>query len=351
MAYNTAILQGSFISNGEVVNLNLESGVDWIRVYNQTVSYAAGAGNGAEFYFQQGMTNGQGTKYVKEATIGALVPSQLAAGTGFFALDTSVQTYGVKTALTAMTAANPPVITSNAHGLVVGQVVRLSSMNNQPQAASIDYTVTAVTLNTFTLGNINLVNSTASTSGFWTLINNSPLFYPASRFITYVSSETQCKVYMSVTHNYTVGQEIRLRFPGGSQVWGNWAALDNVQATILEVNATRAGNEPNNAGTANNIVLNVDTSAFGNWNTFGAGLNQAYPASSAVPFTPAQVIPFGEDTATALSDGVNILSDATINQSFTGIQLAAGALSPAGQNGDVIYWVAGKSFSDTETGV
>jgi hypothetical protein len=113
-----------------------------------------------------------------------LVPSALATNTGFFYLDTSIQTYGIPTALTAMTAANPPVITSNGHGLSVGQVVKLSSMNNQPQAAGMDYTVTAVTTNTFTLGNISLVNSTASTAGFWTLINNDPIFYPRRRFIS-----------------------------------------------------------------------------------------------------------------------------------------------------------------------
>ena len=76
-------------------------------------------------------------------------------------------------------------------------------------------------------------------------------------------------------------------------------------------------------------------------------MNQAYPASSAVPFSQAQVVPFGEDTGYALTQSVNILGDATVNQSIVGVQLAAGALSPAGQNGDVIYWIAGKSFSNS----
>ena len=56
-------------------------------------------------------------------------------------------------------------------------------------------------------------------------------------------------------------------------------------------------------------------------------------------------MPIGEDTATALALGANILGDATTNVGYFGMQLQAGAGSPAGVTDDVIYWVAGKSFS------
>lgn len=345
MALDTITLQGRFTSDGNAKTLDLRSDWDWIKVINETVSYAAGNDDGAEFYFQRGMTDGNGLMYLKEATIGALVPEEIADGEGFFYVDSSIATPSARAALTAITAANPPVVTSAGHGLSVGDIVRFDSLDNQPQIAGMDFTVTASGV-TFTIGNINLVNSTASTAGFWRRIPFDPIFYPRRRFITYVSSEAQCKVYMSVTHGYTVGQKIRLQFPGGSNVWGDYAQLHEVQATILEINATRAGNEPNNGGTANNIVLDVDTSAFTAWNaTFGAAGNQAYPAAAAVPFSNAQVVPLGEDTSYALSQNVNILDDATRNTAIIGVTLQAGATSPAGQNGDVIYWVAGKSFS------
>lgn len=348
MALDTVILQGRFTSDGTAKIIELRSGWDWIKVINETVDYASGNDDGAEFYFQQGMTDGRGLVYVKEATIGALVPQQIAANAGFFYIDSSLSAPTARAALTGLTAANPPVVTSAGHGLSVGDIVRFDNLNNQPQISGIDFTVTAVGA-TFTVGNINLVNSTASTTGFWRRIPFDPMFYPRNRAITYVSSEANCKVYMSVTHGYTVGQEIRLRFPGGESVWGDYAALHERQATILEINATRAGNEPNNGGTANNIVLDVDTSAFTAWNaSFGAALNQAYPASTAVPFSPAQVVPVGEDTAFALVQNQNILDDATRNTAIIGVQLQAGALSPAGQTGDTIYWIAGKSFSDND---
>lgn len=342
-------LQGRFTSTGEAVNLNLRSGWNWIRIINETNSYAAGAGKGAEYYFQNGMTDGRGEVLVKEATIGALVPTQIAANAGFFYLDTSLNPVGRTAALTAMTAANPPVVTSNSHGLSVGNIVRLYSLNNQPQVGGIDFTITAANTNTFTLGNINLSNSTASTAGNWRLIAHDSVWYPSRRYITYVSSEVQAKIYLSVTHDYQVGQQIRLEFPSfgaGTSVWENFAALDQQQVTIVAVNVARAGNEPNNSGTANNIVVDFDTSAFGAWNVFGSGNNQAYPASSDVPFTPAQVVPIGENTPVALDNNVNILSDATLNTAMIGVNLQAGALSPAGENGDVIYWMAGTSFSD-----
>lgn len=347
---DTTILQGRFTSTGNPVQIPLISGWDWIKVYNETTLYAAGGGEGAEFYFQNGMTNGRGIVYTKEATIGALVPSQIAAGAGFFYLDSSVATIGANTALTAITAANPPVVTSNGNGLVPGNIVRFNTVNNQPELGGIDFTVTASTTNTFTIGNINLVNSTASTSGFWTLIANDNSWYPNNRTITYVSSETQAKIYFSVTHGYQVGQSIRLEFPSqgaGKSIWGQFAALDQVQVTIVAVNVARAGNEPNNGGVDNNIVVDFDTSAFQAWNTvFGASSNQAFPASTNIPFTPAQAVPIGEDTGFALSQNVNILSDATVNTAIIGVTLQAGDSSPAGASGDVIYWIAGKSFSN-----
>lgn len=344
MALDTVILQGRFTSTGTAQTIALRSDWDWMRVYNETVSYAAGNDDGAEFYFQRGMTNGRGVLYTKEATIGALVPSQIAANEGFFYVDSSITTPSAAAALTAITAANPPVVTSAGHGLSVGDIVRFSTLDGQPQVAGIDFTVTASGA-TFTVGNINLANSTNSTTGFWRKIPFDAIFYPRRRFITWVENAVQPKVYMSVTHGYTVGQKVRFAFPGGTSVWGNFAGMDNQEATIIAINVARAGSEPNNSGTANNIQVDFDTSTFGAWNVFGAGGNEGYPPDTAVPFGPAQVVPFGENTAEALSQGTNILDDATINQAILGVTLAAGASSPAGVEDDVIYWIAGKSFS------
>lgn len=346
MALDTILQQGSFTADGNAKVLQLRGGIDWIKVYNLTAAAQAAADLGYEFYYQVGMTPGRGMVWTKLGTVAndPVTVAQLAANTGFTIVDSSVDTVGANTAFTAITAANPPVVTSAGHGLVVGDVVRFNTLDNQPQIGGMDFTVTAAAA-TFTIGNISLVNSTASTSGFWRKIPYDPIYYPRRRFITWVENAVQPKVYMSVTHGYVVGQKVRFNFPGGSAVWGNYAAMDGQQATIIAVNVARAGNEPNNGGTANNIQVDFDTSSYGAWNVFGAGGNQSFPASTDVPFSPAQVVPLGEDTAEALSAGTNLLSDATVNEAYIGVQLAAGTTSPAGQANDVIYWVAGKSFS------
>lgn len=354
----TIVGQGSFTQGATASNriIAIPSGVDWLWVYNLT--QAAGvAGNGFMYYWQRGM----GTVGIVHSSGGAgVVTVGNTAANAFVLYDPSVQSLGNISALTAITAANPPVVTTAATLPSVGSIVRFSSLDNQPQISGIDFTVTAAGGGTFTIGNINLANSVASTAGSWRAVNYEPLFYPRNRAITYISTAVQPKVYMSVTHGFTVGQKVRLSFPGGAAVWENFAALDGQVATIIAVNVARAGNEPNNGGTANNIQIDLDTSTFGNWNVFGAADNQAYPPSTAVPFSPAQVVPVGEDTGFALTSvsaqvpldfngnqiyntNTGILADSVVNTGFLGMILAAGALLPAGTANDQVFWRAGKS--------
>jgi len=63
------------------------------------------------------------------------------------------------------------------------------------------------------------------------------------------------------------------------------------------------------------------------------------------PYDLPQMVPVGMDTGIALSSGVSISADATDNVAILGIQLVGGAASPGGAAEDVMYWVAGKSFS------
>ena len=73
-------------------------------------------------------------------------------------------------------------------------------------------------------------------------------------------------------------------------------------------------------------MLDFDTTQAG---TFG------FPLPAAVPFSPASVVAFGG----------NQTSDDTVNEGYIGIRLGAGDSKPAGESNDVMYWVAGKSFS------
>jgi hypothetical protein len=68
-----------------------------------------------------------------------------------------------------------------------------------------------------------------------------------------------------------------------------------------------------------------------------------FPLVAAYPFTPAQTIPVGEETDQFSNP--NLLDDATINTGASGLVLDGGAGGPAGQSGDVIMWIGGKTFN------
>ena len=79
--------QGRFVSTGQAQFIPLPAGVSYMKVRNETVSYAAGAGTGAEFYWQLGDAVGRGTIYTKTAATNALAVAQIAANSGFYFQD------------------------------------------------------------------------------------------------------------------------------------------------------------------------------------------------------------------------------------------------------------------------
>ena len=347
---STIIQQGSFTQAATAVakTIKLRSDVDWFRCLNLTIADATQTtAVGVEYFWQRGFAADRGIEYKKSNAANAADMTDYLASGGFTLVSNTDQTPGAKVAVTGLSAAAPPVATA-ATALAVGDIVRFESLDNQPQISGIDFSVTAANQ----IGNISLVNSTASTAGFYRRVPYDPIFYPRRRYVTWVENAANPKVYLSVTHEYVVGEIVTLSFPGGTSVWGDYAQLDGVTATVIALNQTRAGSEPNNGTTANNIQLNIDTSAYTAWNaSFGAALNQAYPASTKVPFTPAQVLPSAQNTGYSLSSNVDILAAAIRNDAYIGLKLATGANSPAGAADDVIYWQAGKSYLVDNSGL
>lgn len=326
MSDNTIIQQGFFTSTGAAVNIPLRSSIDWMRVYNTTIAAASQTtAVGVEYYWQVGFPAGAQWEYLKSNAAAAANLSQYLTSGGFTYVDSTVNVYGVVNAtVSAVSTASIPVVSnSGTNGLAAGSIVRLLNVAGAPQLGGIDFTVgnNTLTSGTFSLDYMAQL-SVAGTTGSWMAVNFDPIYYPRRRYITSISQATSAVVVLSVTHGYQVGQQIRLSVPAAYGM----IQMDGLQATITAVNTS-----------TNSITLNVNSSAF---NAF------VFPLAAAVPFTPAQVVPVGENTASALASNVNILSDATVNTGFIGMNLAAGANSPAGANGNVIYWVAGKSFSN-----
>lgn len=328
----TGTMQGRFTANGNAKILQIRQDLDWLRVYNLSVSYQAGANTGAEFYWQRGMTQGRGSIYLKTAATNALQVDQIAANAGFFLLDSSLNIPGPSLSLTGITNANPPVVnTANTASLNNGDVVRIFSTVGALQLGGLDFTIGNLSAGvSFELAFMAAIANANPGAGTFRRIPFDPLFYPPIRLITKISQATQAIVTLSVTHAFTVGQKIRFIVPVVTATRFGMNELNGVEATIVAINQADAD------GVTNTITVDVDTSAFSAF---------VFPISADPGFTPAQVVPVGENTAEALLAGSNILGDSVVNTGFIGIELKAGASSPAGVNGNLIYWVAGKSFS------
>jgi len=323
MAFETIVQQGRFTADGNQKVLQLRSDVDWMKVYNYTTTAAGGAGTGVAFYWQRGMDSDTGIEYQKLAADESMSPVTLTSG-GFTLVDTSANPVGAlnSTVSAVSTAATPVVSATSTATLQNGDIVRMINVTGAQQLGGIDFTIGSVVANTsFTLAHMAQLAG-AGTTGSFRPINWDPIFYPRRRYISAITQASSAVVTLTVTHGYTAGQKVRFTVP----TIYDMTEMDGLTGTITAVNTTN-----------NTITVDIDSSGFTAF---------AFPttAEAAGGFTPAQVVPIGE----AAEDGYqNLLDDATENQSYIGMVLAAGTDSPAGALNDVIYWVAGKSWAVT----
>lgn len=322
MAFDTVIQQGRFTSNGLRRQIEIRSDVDWMWVYNET-QIAAQNNVGVQYYWQRGFADGTGWRYFKSGGADTLNLLNLASPLGFSLLDTSANPVNAAIAVTASSNATQPVVnTGNTAGLEAGDVVRLVNVAGVPNLGGIDFQIDTVVANvSFRIANaLANVPGAVGGAGFYRKIDFDPIYYPRRRFIVNVTQATNAVITTSVDHGFTVGQEIRFSIPADFAM----VELDGLAGTITAV-------------TASTFTVDIDTSGFTAF---------AYPtAAGFTSATFAQAVPFGEDVGQARTSNVDELGDATDNVAIIGMSLAGGADSPGGASSDVMYWVAGKSFS------
>jgi hypothetical protein len=324
---NTILQQGRFTSTGANKTIQLRSDVDWMAVYNVTQGAASQTtALGVKYYWQRGFPSAAAWITYKSNAANAANLEGYVTSNGFTLVDSSLQTPGVLNAtITAVSNAAIPVVSnSGTNGLVAGDVVRIIDVTGAKQLGGIDFTVGYNTLTSGTFSLDYMAQIVAGTTGSWRKISFNPIFYPRRRVITSITQASSAVVKLSVTHGYKVGQAVRFRVPADFGM----VEMDGLLGTITAINTTTTS--------GNTITVDIDSSAFTAF---------AWPTTSNVAFTPAEVIPVGEDTAEALSAAVDILSDATNNESYIGMVLTGGESNPGGAASDVLYWVAGKSFS------
>ncbi len=374
------------IGQSNPVIIQIPSGADWVKVRNYTrwgtvgaagAAYFNGTANadvGIDFYWQRGMAAGTGIVTYKASSSAVLSGDTLVSG-GFTLYDPSGQTtgsqplLGAAVATSASTNATRPVVTHTADSTVqVGTVVRMSN-TAQTDVNGIDMVVGTVSSSTsFTL--LTATNALATApgaiggAGFYRVVNTNPLFYPRNRYVVNITRAVNAQVSTSVEHSLTVGQEVRFSIPDQSGMTqlnpsysNNYFPQGSSQSAIVV-----------SIVDAYNFTINIDTTSYTAF---------TWPTIAQQPSSFPQVIPIGEDTATALASNSNqfpqyqnqniynansgILADSTVNTGYLGMILGNGGnglelttpiLGPSGAiswssgdvaTGDTVYWVAGKS--------
>ncbi len=342
----TIIQQGRFTSTGLPQTLIIRSDVDWIEVLNETATIQQTADLGSSYFFQRGMTPGRGfvTTLLGAQALDPLTKGQIFADGGFTFVDSTTGLLGAAIATTGSTNVVRPIVSTGATaGVVAGGIVRL--LTGPSNLSGYDMSVdTIVTDTTFRVAGALATAPGVGLAGTYRIVNFEPIFYPRQRFIFNITAAVNCVITTSIPSGYTVGQAVKIHVPAtttalGVSIYG-MTEIDDLVGTVTAVNNTLA---------TQTVTLDIDTTAFTAF-TFptvaqATGLNRQY--------AKAYIEPFGSDTGQALTAGADILGDATRNTGFLGVRLgignpaSPGVSGPSGQNNDVMYWRAGKSFSVT----
>lgn len=322
-----AILTGTYTTAATPVpiNLSIPSEYTKITVYNITdMGSTAANTNIMQAYATSSMAVGSGIYVPKTngaATLGT--PVTLAANAnGFtFVADSASTALGAALAVTSATNATPIAVTlASTAGLNNGDVVRYYDAAGQLNVAGYDFTIDTVVTNTSFNLSYSVAPGGAGTGGFVRRVPFDPRFYPVNRLITSISQAASAVIVLSVTHKFTVGQEVRIIVPAAYGM----IEMNNQLATITAINTT-----------TNSITVNVDST---NFTAF------AFPSSAtaALGVNFAQVVPVGEAAINSSSQAFgNLLDDATRNTSFNGV-----IIGTAVQTGSKLYqWVAERGIT------
>ncbi len=320
MADGTIMLQGSFTSDGNSKTLKMRSDIDWIEIYNVTNLSGTTNGDGCKFYWQQGMGTYSVVDYHPAADATLAVKYTVDS---LELIDTSSYDLGAAVSVTAGTNATQPVYsTGDTSGLASGSIVRVYSTDHDT-LNGLDFSIDTLVANT----SFRLANAIATAPGVIAGANGSyrlvapnveiySMFTPSNRNIANITQASSAVVTTLVDHNYAVGQAVTFSVDSDS-------GMTQINGLIGNITAV----------TTSTFTVDIDSSGFTAFK---------FPLPAIAPYTPSSVTVVGDEHGSAVDQqAVGKL----YNQAYIGVVLQPGAALPAGENGDVIRWRAGKSFS------
>lgn len=310
------LLTGSITSNASSVSIDLNplSTVLSVDLLNITKFGSTAASTEViTAHWEEGLPNASVLRGLKTSGAATVQIPQMTTTLGISVLDTSDQTPAALQATgTAITAANPAVVSATTTtGMTTNTtVVRMFNTTGMLQIAGMDFTVGTVVANTsFGLRYLDASGfAAAATNADFRVIPFDPQFYPRRRFITGITAAASAVVTLSVAHDFTVGERVRVV---NSDANFGMPQIDGLLGTITAVTT----------GATNTITLDIDSSAFTAF---------AFPTSAvaAAGITFPQIVPVGESG--------NVLTGATENRSARRVLIEANAL---GANNDVMQYI------------
>lgn len=245
------------------------------------------------------------------------------AQNGFTIVNGGTFVQGPTVAIASFVPGTTTVFTTGAaHGLLVGDNVRITGMTTAPQMSGLLMTVTAVgSTTTFTtlFNSSNAVTSVGSVVKVGNAnIQNSSLYYPQNRAIAAISQANPMVVTTLVQQKYDIGDKVRFQIPtayGMQQLNSGTNGLP-VEFTVRAVN---------NAVGSQTVTLEADSTAFTAF---------AWPVASNYPLGLPVMVPQGEGNTNNLQGiqpfplpyaNQNVLSFARQNTAQNGILIGAGS--------------------------
>ncbi len=338
----TILTAGSFTSTGVGIKIPMPSDPDYFVAINTTASgtttdYLNVRGEWFGHLFGAGATpagNGIRWRHATSGSTASIFMDKYSSTLNSILYDgfTYVKTSPVveaqnANAITAITAASPAVVTQATHGYSEGDILQFYGTTGMLQIAGMNFQISTVTTNGYTLTGLRAVGLTAGTAGFTRRISKMLAVEPQYLYITEITKAVQAVVRTSVdpTQYYAVGMKIHFSIPYSFGMY----EMNQLTGTIVAMNATNY-----------TMTVDIDSSAF---TTF------AFPLTTASPTAPlfATLAPAGASTqvdpTTGVQTGYNFQYQPFRTGQFTPyIYLGAGLGAPAGQANDIINWIAYK---------
>lgn len=308
---NSPIMTGTFTSAGTPVTLPFQPVISRLDVIDLTAYNAAVAFAGQQFYrglYNLGMSSGFASRTRNTAATFNLVEDVIQTN-GFTLFDTVSPVTFAPAALAAVASisiASPAVVTSAAaHGLVTGDIVRITSVNPLDVLNGLLFVVTVTGAATFTIPVSTIGQAVVGAGGFFRKVIPPIEWQPEAKIVTAISVAAAAVVTTSIPHGYVPGAIVRLLVPANF-------GMTRANGLLATITATP---------TANTFTTNVNSTGF----TAFAFPQQAPAFASSY----AQSVPVGEIASSFLSASANLAT--------RGIILGT---SVVGTAGDSMRWIA-----------